>query len=332
MRLHIAQFSIPAAILASLLVLAASAQIQPAVVHDPDAQDTTTTDAGSPAPALTPEQVALIERYLTQIHAQPTGKIDSRTATAGQGITLQITQDATLANGTELPKGTRLTGRILRAQSYQPEGAGALLSISIDRAILKNGSSLPVRCVLRSIVSTAAPGGNMMDASQQGSRLRRNGSGSAGGPVGGATPLGNPTPMGGSIGTDSGGMGGGGSMSGADSSGNSSVYNPSSTNSRNGNPGATSTGGTPIGDPGIGGSAGRIPMPNTTAVAATADPEKPVTAAGESIHDTPHPSGLPGVMLSGASVAGNSGTLSAYERNIALDGSTQLTLGVISAK
>jgi hypothetical protein len=73
-------------------------------------------------------------------------------------------------------------------------------------------------------------------------------------------------------------------------------------------------------------------MPNTTAVPATAAPELPVTSAGEDIHDTPHRTGIPGVMLSGASVAGVSGTLSAYEHDITLDSATQLTLGIISAK
>lgn len=323
MRLRTTPLLIHAAILASLLALPASAQNQPAPAHDPDALDTTTTDTNSPPPPITPEQVALIERYLTPVHAQPVSKIDTRTAAAGQGITLQVTQDATLANGAQLPKGTRLAGRILRAQPYQKDSAAALLSIRIDHAVLKDGSTIPIRCVLRALVPAVGPNANLADASQPGSRPRRSSSSSVGGPTTGSIPLGDPTPMGGSIGADPGGIG-------ADSSGYpGTTGNPDSTSTR---PVTTTTAGVPTGDPGIGGSPGRIPLPNTAAVAATAVPELPVAAAGESIHDTPHPTGLPGVLLSGASITGTSGTLSAYQRDITLDPATQLTLGVISAK
>lgn len=332
MRLRNSHLLIFVALFSALVALPARAQTaqpqasQPA--HDPTAEDTTTTGADTPPPPMTPEQAALIERYLTPIHAQPVGKIDSRTAAAGQGITLEVTQNATLANGTELARGTKLTGRVLRARAYQPSGPAAVLSISIDRAVLKDGSTIPIRCVLRSAVSTSSPGSSgVIDASQQGSR-RRNSGGSMGGPTNGTIPLGNPTPMGGGIGDPTGGDIGNSPLGG--SSGNGypgGSTNPNSTNPR----GGVSGGGIGGGDPGIGGSSRGVPLPNATAVAAT-DPELPVTAAGESIRDTPHASGLPGVMLSGASVAGVSGTLSAYERNIALDSSTQLTLGIISAK
>jgi hypothetical protein len=313
-----------------LAVVALPACAQNPLAHDPTAQDTTTTDANSGAPSMTPEQIALIDRYLTPVQAEPVGKVDTRNAAAGQGITLQVTADATLANGTHLPKGTQLTGRILRAQAWQQGGAAALLSIRIDRAMLKDGSALPIRCVIRMVTHPAGPAVNLADASQPGSRRRGSTGPAVGGPVGGAIPLGNPTPMGGPIGTDTGGIGG---IGGADSSANTTI-NPNSTNPRSA---PTIGGGMPAGDPGIGGS-GTTGTDRTRAALGSsapvplADPELPVTLAGESIHDAPRRTGIPGVMLSGASVAGVSGTLSAYETNITLDPATQLTLGIISAK
>ena len=328
--------------LAILSLLAIAAQAQNPLAHDPNAMDPTTADTQSSAP-LTPEQIALIDRYLTAVQAEPVSKVDTKNAAAGQGITLQVTADATLANGTHLPKGTRLTGRILRAQAWQQQGPAAVLSISIDRAVLKDGSSVPIRCVIRTLSHPDGPTANGMDASQPGSRRGRASTSGAPalGPIGGQAngniPLGNPTPMGGGVGTDTGGMGGiGGIGSGADSSGNGSVYGgPNSNNPRN----APTTGGMgrPAGDAGIGGSGTtggdrtRAALGTSTPVALT-DPELPVTAAGETIHDAPRRTGMPGVMLSGASVAGNSGTLSAYEHNITLDSATQLTLGIITAK
>ena len=302
--------------------LALASQAQNPLVHDPSAQDTTTANATTTAPSLTPEQIALIDRYLTQVHAQVVGKIDTKNAAAGQGITLQTTQDATLANDTQLPKGTRLTGRILRTRSWQPEGPAALLSIDIDRAVLKDGTTIPIRCVLRTLVATTVQPNGMMDASQPGSNPRRgrgSSSSSVGGPLNGTIPLGNPTPMGGgSMGTDP----NGGDMSNAPLGGASGNSNP--------NPRNTGNVGIPTGDAGIGGSGTRSQFPNTTAVPATAAADLPVTAAGENIHDTPHRTGIPGVMLSGASVTGVSGTLSAFDQNFSLDSGTQLTLGIIT--
>lgn len=304
--------------LVSMLAFATRAQPAP---HDPDTQDTTTTDAGSPAPPLTPEQIALMERYLTNIRAQPVGKIDTRTATAGQTVTFEITRGAVLANGTQLPAGTRLIGRVLRAQPYA-EGGAALLSIKIARAVLNNGTSISIRCMVRGLTVTEVSSSGLPDASQPGSRRRGGGGGPAvGGPTGGAVPLGNPTPMGGAIGGDT----SSGDIGNSPGGSGSSYPNTDSTSSR-----STASGGIPTGDPGIGGSGTRSPLPNTTAVPATADPQRPVTHAGVDIHDAPRSTGLPGVMLSGASITGASGNLSAYEHNFTLDSGTQLMLGVIS--
>lgn len=299
MRLHITSSRISATLLVSLLAVASLAQPAQSAAnppaHDPDAMDTTTTDASSPAPRMTPEELALLDRYLTSVRAQPVHKIDTRNAAAGQGVTFQLSDDATLANGTPLPRGTRLTGRILRAQPYQKDSSAAVLSIGIDRAVLSNGTAIPIRCVLRALAP--APGLKIAgpDASQHGSRASIGSM--AAGPVTPATPT---IPGGPAVGSAPVGAG---SIS-------------------------TDAAGTPIGDPGVG-DRDRNALGATTA-AASADPSQPVAQAGVDLHDTAHPTGLPGVMLSGASLAGVSGTLSAFDHNITLAPGTQLTLGLIS--
>jgi hypothetical protein len=350
--MHFSKLQLPLIFLASLLALSAPSQ-QPPRDHDPNAMDTTTAEATAPAPEMTPEQLALIDRYLTAVHAQVAGKVDTKSAAAGQGITLEVTEDAKLANGTELSKGSKLVGKILRAKAYEKDQSAALLSIEIDHAVLKDGKTVPVRCVIRTITAASGLSSNLTDPSQQRRRGRSSsGSGSMGG-GGGLSPISDPM---GNIGTDSpvigadssgiggiggGGMGGGGmggssSPMGGGGSGNNSGY-PGSTGSRNNIPTATNPTPGIGGDPGIGGSSTTIGdrtrsiLGNTTAVGA-ANPEQPVATAGIDVHDAPRRTGLPGVMLSGASVAGVSGTLSAFERNITLDSSTQLTLGVITTR
>ncbi|HXE06332.1 MAG TPA: hypothetical protein VN612_00460 [Acidobacteriaceae bacterium] len=328
------------------LTLSSRAQ-QPPRDHDPNAMDTTTTEATAPAPEMTPEQIALMDRYLTNVNAKVAGKIDTKNAAAGQGIVLEVTEDAKLANGTELPKGTKLTGHVVRAKSYEKDASAAVLSINIDRAVLRDGKVVPIRCALRTVTSAASLKSNLSDPSQPRRRGRSSG---GGGPMGGGAGL--PSindPMGG-IGTDTpvigadssgiGGMGGGG-IGGA----GSPVGGPGSAN---GYPGGTSTtrngsitgngssrGSIGTGDPGIGGSPTTVgdrtrdALGTTTAVGAAA-PVEPVATGGIDLHDAPRRTGLPGVMLSGASIAGISGTLSAFQSNISLDSSTQVTLGVIS--
>jgi hypothetical protein len=349
MRLRNTSPFIHAGIIVSLLALSAharAAQNQPPRDHDPNAMDSTTTEATPPAPEMTPEQIALIDRYLTPVRAQVAGKVDTKNAAAGQGITLEVTADARLANGTELSKGSKLVGRILRARAYEKDQSGALLSLSIDHAVLKDGKTVPVRCVIRTL--TPAPGLKpaMPDVSQRRSRGSMNSGSMGSGTVDGGMPpvsMGGDFPMGGgSIGADSSGMGGmgGGGLGGANSrnagTGNDSGY-PSSSTTRNNIPSTTNPNPGIGGDPGIGGSSTTIgdrtrnALGTTTQIGST-DPEQPVATAGVEVHETPRRTGLPGVMLSGASVAGNSGTLSAFESNITLDSNTQLTLGVITTK
>jgi len=158
--------------------------------------------------------------------------------------------------------------------------------------------------------------------------------------------MGGDFPMGGaSIGADSSGMGGigGGGMGGGNSPGGNSRNGgsadgsgyPGSSTTRNNIPSAGGSAPGIGGDPGIGGSSTTIgdrtrnALGTTTQIGST-DPEQPVANAGIEVHEARRRTGLPGVMLSGASVAGNSGTLSAFESNITLDSNTQLTLGVIT--
>lgn len=328
-------FPVTALALSMAFPVCAPAQGSSARPLDPQAQDSTTTDAQSPSPPITPEQIALIDRYLTPVRAQVSGKVDTRSATVGQGITLEVTDDATLANGTELPHGSKLIGRILRAQAWQKDGAAALLSIKIDRAVLKSGGTVPIRCIIRTIAVVGGPSVSMPDVSRPSNRASKAGglspvSGPWGGPVGPSGPM-SSSPI------------------GADSSDPAGYpIDPSSDGSIRGSPGVNTTrpGGNaaggignpsdPIaGDPGVGGSAPTIgdrtrdALGNTTTVAST-DPERPVVSAGVDIHDAPHRTGLPGVMLSGASVAGASGTLSTLEHDITLDSATHLVLGVIT--
>ncbi|HWB32711.1 MAG TPA: hypothetical protein VG714_06035 [Acidobacteriaceae bacterium] len=287
--------------------------------QDPDALATTQTDPRSSTAPLTPEELAIMDRYLTSVQAEAATRIDTKSAADGQAIVMRVTQNTTLADGTPLPKGTKLTGHILRAQSYQKDHSAAMLAISIDRAELP-GRSLPIRCVIRALGSA-----NSLSADVPMSMPPNNAGAPMLNPLGSTMdniPLSGPN---GSISADSTtGANPNGSRGSAGNRGipTSSANVPSITNGSAGIP-------IPSGDPGLGSPVTNPALGPTTAIPA-ATVEAPVIAAGEHIHDAPRRTRLPGVMLSGTGTVGVSGVLSSLDRNITLDSNTHITFGVIA--
>ena len=113
--------------------------------------------AGAQASAQASAQSnAIIERYMTSVDTELTGKLDSKNAAVGQQVTAKISQTATLADGTMLPKGTRLVGRVTQVQAESRDQPYAALAISFDRAELKNGQSVALRSEIRMVAPPAS--------------------------------------------------------------------------------------------------------------------------------------------------------------------------------
>jgi len=138
----------------SLAALAATLSL-PAVVFAQSTQ--TSADAGAP----------IVDRYLTPVQAELVGRIDSRNAVVGQEVAAKTREKATLADGTTLPKGTRLAGHVAEVQALGKEQPYATLAITFDRAELKGEQSVALRSVIRGVeppVNLPASGSPMMDA------------------------------------------------------------------------------------------------------------------------------------------------------------------------
>jgi hypothetical protein len=119
-----------------------------------------TATAQPPAGAGADAQAnAIAARYMTSVDTELTGKLDSKNAAVGQGVTAKTTQAAKLADGTALPKGTKLVGHVTRVQASNKDQPYAVLAMIFDRAELKSGQSIALRCVVRTVappVSVAA--------------------------------------------------------------------------------------------------------------------------------------------------------------------------------
>jgi hypothetical protein len=248
---------------------------------------TASASAGTQASAQTN---AVTDRYLTSVQSELTGKVDTKNATVGQEVTARTTQSTKLADGTSLPKGTKLVGHVTQVQANQKGGSGSVLAMTFDHAELKGGQTVPLRSVIRGVappVSMSATSDDMAmgQAGPVGASASGGGRASAGG---GGGLLGEPV--------RATGQATGGALGGV----------TADTRGALGTAGADTR--------------GAVGAVGSTAAAAT----------GESVSGVARATALPGVMLSTSAAATESGTLSASGKNIALESGTQITMGVIA--
>ena len=295
--------------------------------------------------AVSAQERAITDRYLTTVHTELVSKVDTRTAKPGQEVSARVLDDAELADGTKLAKGSKLLGHVMQVQARNDSAGGAAAVVLLfDRAEVKGGQPVPVR----SVIEMVAPVGGAAKADP--AAMRGEGGGMASDPTIGIADssragIGSNGGVLGNVGRGIGGtgrgvqppLGGGGSIDGA-------------AGPMGGQVGANGTGqiGTgQIGDMGTGqigingqgnidaaGPIGSRPIDNVGSVAGGAGSirdmgVRPVVSAGENVSGGARPTALPGVVLSQASSTGGSGMLVSMSRNITLDSGTRITMGVI---
>jgi len=112
-----------------------------------------TGDSGA---AVNAQANAIAARYMTSVDTELTGKLDSKNAAVGQEVTAKTMQTAKLADGTTLPKGTKLVGHVTQVRASNKDQPYAVLSMVFDRAELKNGQSVALRSVIRTVAPPAS--------------------------------------------------------------------------------------------------------------------------------------------------------------------------------
>jgi hypothetical protein len=227
---------------------------------------------------------------MTGVSAELTGKVDTKSAVAGQPIALKTKVDVTLADGTMIAAGTKLAGRVVAVHPKTDEQTGAMLTVTFDQAVLKDGKMLAVRSLIRTM-------------------------GASGGGGAGIDPMARPvTADDGSLnGTGIGGV----TRSGANPGGRTGGIGASSTGGIGATRGGRQT--NPIGT-GIGAAAPE----------STAQVDRRTVEAGESVTNRLRQTDVPGVLLATSPSDETSGTLMEYGRNIVLENGTLITLGLIS--
>jgi hypothetical protein len=223
-----------------------------------------------------------------------------------------------------MPRGSRLVGRITEVQPHDNDRAIAQLGIAFDHVELKNGQSLPVHTLIR----TLRPSGSVSSLNSMNSM--------SGDETMGSNSMGSVRMGGMGSGRAGAGMGGGGLGAGADAStaaGNLGAGSTEGPASRTGN-----TAGTAV-DPSLGTGTGSGAGTGTasredSAVQLAGHGDAPIEGgahAAAAQRAVPHPTGIPGIMLAGSS--NSSGLLlNADRREIQIDSGTRFEMGVVADK
>jgi hypothetical protein len=224
-------------------------------------------------------------------------KLDSKTAKPGDRVVLKTDRKIETADGTLIPKGTRLVGHVTEVQAHEKGHAGSQLGLAFDHAELKGGQTMAIHSTIESVQpSASAIAGNSM--STEGALDSPMASG------GGAV-------RDGALGA--GRVGGGGLLGGA---ANGDVMGTSRVGSD-----LSSTRG------------GALRTTGSLSENATGGLERGLggTAQGAGSLGA-RATGFPGVMLNGDATGSASGMLSAANKNVHLDSGTQIVLGVAAAR
>jgi hypothetical protein len=226
------------------------------------------------------------------VSAELVSKLDSKSAKTGDAVIVKTTEKVKTADGTVIPKGSRLAGHVTDVQAHGSGHADSSMSIAFERAELKGGQNVAIHSVIQSVAPPAsAMAAGALDSDE-----------SMSAPMGGGA-------MGGAHAVGGGRAGGAGLVGGAASSATGGV--------------ASNLGSTP---------GGALRTTGSVANGATADVGRGVRATeGATGSLATHATGIPGVMLAGDASGAASGTLSASRRNVHLDSGTQLVLGISGA-
>ena len=124
----------------------------PAAQQTPSGTEAATPSSPAPNPAASTVE-------MSPINGELVSKLDSKTAKAGDSVVVQTKASAKTAEGTEIPKGSKLVGHVIGALPSEA-GENSQVAVLFDHIDLKGGQSVPVHSQIQSI----APAGGAASA------------------------------------------------------------------------------------------------------------------------------------------------------------------------
>jgi hypothetical protein len=129
------------------------------------AQPTQSSSADSSSKAVASAETQPVE--LRSVNGELRSKLDTKTAKTGDNVVIETSSTVKTADGTEIPKGSRLTGHVVAVKASE-NGATSQVALDIDHAEIKGRESLPIHSEIQSIGSeTDKSGSDAMPRSAQ---------------------------------------------------------------------------------------------------------------------------------------------------------------------
>lgn len=139
---HLAPF-----VLAALCTLPVAAQ-QPDSPQPQNPQQQPTQQPQAQAQSQAP---TLSQKDLSPVTGELESKLDSKTAKPGDSVVLKTTAKTVMANGTVIPKGSRIMGHVTGVQQHGDQSPNGQVTLQFDQAQLKGGQDLPILSTLQSV-------------------------------------------------------------------------------------------------------------------------------------------------------------------------------------
>jgi hypothetical protein len=99
-------------------------------------------------------------------------KLDSKSAKQGDSVIVKTSENVKTPDGTEIPKGSKLVGRITNVQARGDGKENSQIAIQFDHAELKGGQTLNIESVIQSVSPSTSdvqgPNGSVPMASSGG--------------------------------------------------------------------------------------------------------------------------------------------------------------------
>ncbi len=92
---------------------------------------------------------------MSPVNGELVSKLDSKTAKTGDSVVVQTNASVKTADGTEIPKGSKVMGHVLAAKPSEA-GENSQVALQFDHIELKGGQSLPVHSQIQSITPAGA--------------------------------------------------------------------------------------------------------------------------------------------------------------------------------
>jgi hypothetical protein len=124
---------------------------------------------------------------MSPVNGELVSGLDSKTAKAGDSVVVQTRTSVKTADGTEIPKGSKVVGHVM---AVQPSAAGenSQMALQFDHVELQGGQSLPVHSEIQSIAPAGGAASTGSDTMASPSTSPSNPSASASGAPRAATP------------------------------------------------------------------------------------------------------------------------------------------------